>query len=176
MGKEFSLPFEPGFEINSSYALLVGMVMIIYSRFESTVVDITGFHKKGYRSGYYCREILMPRHLLSDLSGIGKSEDREVIEKVFEGFGRAVKLRNAIDHSVPCYGPDGYDVLHFQQGTVPRSGKFKYLNPYRGKIFDYDFLLEESKQMVEDYRVAARFFDSLRDRSRKGEEFPGEPC
>ena len=177
MEEEFSLPFQPGFEINSRYALLVGTTMITYSRFESTVVDIIGFYRKGYRSGYYCKEILMPRDLISDLAKIGKSEDGEDIEKILEGFRKAVNLRNAIGHSVPCGGLDGYDVLHFQQGDELRSGrKVKTSNPYRGRRFDYGFLLEESKKMVEAYHVASRFFYSLRDRSRKGEKFPGDPC
>lgn len=176
MEKEFSLPFQPGFEIDVRYALLVGATVITYSRFESTVIDIIGFYRKGYRSAYYCKEVLMPRHVISDLSEIGKPEDKENIGKVLKGFKDAVNLRNAIAHSVPCGGPT-YDVLHFQQGTKARGNpRLEIRNSYRGACFHYDFLLEKAKRMVEAYRVASDFFYSLRDRNDKGEGFPGDPC
>ena len=177
MSEELNLPFDPGFSIEPAYALLVGETQIIYARFELTVVDIIGFHKKGYRNGYYGKEMLMPGNLISDLKTIGKPEDSEAISRILEGFKRAVELRNALDHSVPCGVPDHYDVLHFQQGSEPRGcRKPKPLNPYHCTVFNYDRLLEEAKRMTLAYREASAFFYSLRDRTRAGEIFPGEPC
>lgn len=177
MSEELTLPFNPGFSIEPSYALLLGEAQIIYARFESTIVDIIGFHKKNYRTGYYCKDMLMPRDLLADLQTIGKTEDKEQLLNIREGFQKAVELRNALDHAVPCGSPDHYDVLHFPHGDELRGGrKPKTLNSYRGSVFDYGRLLEEAKQMALAYREASAFFYSLRDRTRAGETFPGEPC
>lgn len=177
MDKDFSLPFQPGFKIDARYALLVGATVMMYARFESTVVDIIGFYEKGYRSGYYCKDMLMPSNLISDLSKIGKPEDKEDLKGILEGFREAVNLRNAISHSVPCGGPNHYDVLLFQQGIKPRfKDNIKKPNPYLGVCFDYDLLLGKAKRMSEAYLVASKFFYALRDRVSRGEEFSGEPC
>lgn len=177
MQEELTLPFNPGFSIEPSYALLLGEAQLIYSRFESRIVDIIGFHKKNYRTDYYCKEILMPNNLLSDLKTIGKPEDKEELLKIREGFKKAIELRNAIDHAVPCGGPDGYDVLHFPHGFELRGGrKPKIPNSFRGTVFDYGRLLAEAKRMASSYHEASDFFYSLRYRTAEGETFPGDPC
>lgn len=179
---ELQLPFKTGFSIDPSYALLLGEFQIVYARFELTIVDIIEFYKKGYRNGYYIREMLMPSNLIDDLDevivGLEDIEDNDALSRIKDGFKKSVNLRNAIDHSVMCWGPDGYDVLHFQQGPIKRGRKKpqRELNIYRGTIFDYERLLQEAK-LVELARLeASNFFYSLRDRARNGEIFPGDPC
>lgn len=179
---ELQLPFKPGFSIEPAYALLLGEVQIIYSRFELTIVDIICFYVKNYRNRYYIHESIMPKGLLDKLvdviKDIEKQEDGEALARIKEGFERAVDLRNAIDHSVPCWGPSDYDVLHFQQGIMRKGYKKppKNLNIYRGVCFDYERLLQEGKLMESARREASIFFYSLRERARNGEIFPGDPC
>ena len=171
------LAFKPNFSIEPKYALLVGETSIIYARPESTVVDIVGFFKKGYRTGYYCHELLNPSDVLNDLKEVSEY-DPQAFEPIVQGFDRSVLLRNALAHSVPCGGEDGYDVLHFQSGLIRRGSKkpAKKANPYRNAVFSYDYLLQESKELAKVCKVASDYFYLLRARAAAGEVFPGEPC
>lgn len=83
--------------------MLVGETSIIYARLESTAVDIVGFFRKGYRTGYYCHDLLNPSDVLNDLEEVMKY-DPEGLLPVVQRFGCAVLLRNDIAHSVPCGG------------------------------------------------------------------------
>lgn len=171
------LAFQPNFSIEPKYALLVGETNIIYARLESTVVDIVGFFRKGYRTGYYCYDLLNPSDVLKDLREVSQW-DPEGFEPVVIGFEQAVFLRNALAHSVPCAGKDGYDVLHFQTGLIRRGWNHpvKNTNPYRDTVFNYDYLLGESKKLAKACKVASDYFFQLRARAEAGEVFPGEPC
>lgn len=130
---DLPLPIKVNFSIKPKYAFLVGVTQIVYARFESTIVDIIGFHKKGFRHGYYLRDQLNPSDLLHDLDEIGKPEDRAAIASIRVGFQKAVYLRNAMDHSVTCGGRDNYDVLLFQTGLQKRGRRtpLENRNPYR---------------------------------------------
>lgn len=175
---DLPLPVKVNFSIKPKYAFLVGVTQIVYARFESTIVDIIGFHKKGFRHGYYLRDQLNPSDLLDDLEEIGSSEDRQKLDSICSGFRQAVNLRNALDHAVTCGGPDGYDVLLFQTGLQKRGRKnpSKNSNPYRDVCFDYNLLQREAQRMATAQEEASNFFYALRSRNRAGEQFPGDPC
>lgn len=175
---DLPLPIKVNFSIKPKYAFLVGVTQIVYARFESTIVDIIGFHKKGFRHGYYLRDQLNPSDLLHDLDEIGKPEDRAAIASIRVGFQKAVYLRNAMDHSVTCGGRDNYDVLLFQTGLQKRGRRtpLENRNPYRNMRFDYDVLQHEAQLMEKARQEASNFFYSLRERNRAGEQFPGDPC
>ena len=164
------------FEINKNYAYLVGVAHIVYARFESTVVDIIGFYKKSYRANYYCKEMLNPSDIVKDLESITEIKDKEVLSSISKKFEQSTLLRNALSHSVPCGGSKDYDVLHFQTGLTPRNWKKPVINanPYRSKVFEYDYLSEEVQKMADSLREASKFFYQLRCRFDAGEPFEGD--
>ena len=172
------LPIKTWFSIDPKYALLVGVTQMTYARFESTVVDIIGFHKKGFRSDFYCSVQFNPSDLKRELSEIGKPSDRARIESIREAFKRAIYLRNALDHSVPYGGPDGYDALHPPRGVQKpnRKSSFPDDNPFRNTCFDYETLRREAQLMAQSVKEAEDFFYDLRARNHAGEIFPGAPC
>lgn len=177
-GKRLCLPVKTSFSIEPRYALLVGEAMIIYARYEGTIVDIISFYKCGYREGYYCHEMLQPSNLVSDLKSINDKKYFGIISNLAENFQQAVYLRNAICHSVTCGGKDGFDVLLFQTGTIKRGRKepLKNLNPYRNTAFDVSLLEKLTDKMSRDEQEASKYFYELRNRHNNGEMFTGEPC
>ena len=172
------LPIKTWFSIDPKYALLVGVTQMTYARFESAVVDIIGFHVKGFRSDFYCSVQFNPRDLKVKLSEIGKPSDRAKIELIQAAYQRAIYLRNALDHSVPYGGPDGYDALHPPRGVQKpnRKSNFPDGNPFRNTSFDYETLRREAQQMARSVKEAEDFFYELRARNHAGELFPGDPC
>lgn len=173
-----ALPIKTSFSIDPGYALLVGVTQMTYARFESTVVNIIGFHVKGFWDDFYCFVQFNPRDLKRKLSEIGKPSDRAKIESIQAAYQRAVHLRNALDHSVPYGGPDGYDALHPPRGVQRPNRKSGVPddNPFRNTCFDYETLRREAQQMAQSEKEAEDFFYELRARNRAGELFPGDPC
>lgn len=177
-GKRLCLPVKANFSIEPRYALLVGEVMIIYARYEGTIVDIISFYKNGYREGYYCHEMLQPSNLVSDLKSISDKKYPGVISSLADNFQQAVYIRNAICHSVTCGGKDGFDVFLFQTGTIKRGRKepLKNLNPYRNTTFNESLLMKLADKMSRDEQEASKYFYELRNRYNSGERFLGQPC